>query len=65
MPVAFFWRLANENKERGHMDLLPEELKVSLPKLYSQEKIVDPVVHAKFLHSGFKLDVVCDRRGTG
>jgi len=30
------------------MELLPDDLRASLPRLYSQEKIADPVVHAKF-----------------
>jgi hypothetical protein len=30
------------------MELLPNELKASLPKLYSQEGSADPTVHAKF-----------------
>jgi len=42
------------------MELLPDDLRASLPRLYSQEKIADPVVHAKFFTPGFKLDLVCD-----
>lgn len=30
------------------MDLLPDELRASLPALYSQEHNKDPIVHAKF-----------------
>lgn len=30
------------------MDLLPEEVRRALPKLYSQEHVPDPVVFAKF-----------------
>ena len=29
-------------------DLLSEELKARLPKLYEQERAIDPIVHAKF-----------------
>lgn len=37
------------NKLRGH-PLLPDELKATLPKLYSQEKTEDKIVHIKFFH---------------
>ena len=30
------------------MELLPQELRASLPKLYAQEKNKDPIVHVKF-----------------
>lgn len=30
------------------MELLPAELRAALPPLYSQEKLEDPIVHAKF-----------------
>lgn len=30
------------------MELLPQELRESLPKLYAQEKNKDPIVHVKF-----------------
>src|SRR5438093_708984 len=30
------------------MELLPAELRAVLPRLYAQEKIEDPVIHAKF-----------------
>jgi hypothetical protein len=30
------------------MELLPAELRKSLPSLYSQEKVDDPVIHIKF-----------------
>ena len=30
------------------MKLLPAELRASLPPLYAQEKMTDPIVHAKF-----------------
>jgi len=36
-------------KLRGH-DLLPDELKASLPKLYSQENVEDKIIHVKFFH---------------
>jgi hypothetical protein len=35
------------NKLRGHK-LLPDELKATLPTLYSTEKIIDPEVKIKF-----------------
>ena len=30
------------------MELLPQELRATLPKLYAQEKNKDPIVHVKF-----------------
>jgi len=33
-------------------DLLPDDLRNSLPRLYSQQDVSDPVVHAKFFFPG-------------
>jgi hypothetical protein len=35
-------------KEESFMDLLPEELKKTLPPLYSQESSSSPMAYAKF-----------------
>jgi hypothetical protein len=40
-PVLHFYR-------EGGMKLLPEELRATLPKLYAQDGVKDPIVHAKF-----------------
>lgn len=37
------------NKLRGHQ-LLPDNLKATLPPLYSQEDVKDKIIHLKFFH---------------
>jgi Protein of unknown function (DUF2958) len=32
----------------GKMELLPNEIEITIPKLYSQEQIEDPTVYVKF-----------------
>lgn len=34
------------------MNLLPKEIRQSLPQLYSQEHVSDPIAHVKFFHPG-------------
>lgn len=46
------------------MDLLPEELRKTLPPLYSQESSSAPVVHAQTLHPRCWVDVA-DYGGLG
>ena len=40
------------------MELLTAELRASLPPLYSQEQVSDPIVHLQVFHARLKLDVV-------
>ena len=32
------------------LDLMPPELAAIFPRLYSQEKVADPIVYAKYFH---------------
>jgi hypothetical protein len=44
------------------MDLLPAELRKTLPPMYSQESSGAPVVHAKFFTPDARVDVVNNGR---
>ncbi len=46
------------------MDLLPQELRKTLPALYSQESSSAPIVHAKLFTARCRVDVVY-HRGVG
>lgn len=36
----------------AHQELLPDSIKATLPKLYAQEKVKDPIVHLHFYATG-------------